>query len=35
VRAQVWTTIRQFPGVEEVYILLKDSLLGDLLATGK
>jgi hypothetical protein len=35
VRAQVWTTIRQFPGVEEVYILLRESLLGDLLATGK
>jgi hypothetical protein len=35
VRAQVWTTIRQFPGVKTVYILLNGNLLGDILATGK
>ncbi len=35
VRAQVWSTIRQFPGVKTVYILLNDNLLGDILATGK
>lgn len=32
VRAQIWTTIRQFPGVKTVYILLNDNLLGDILA---
>jgi hypothetical protein len=35
VREQVWTTIRQFPGVKTVYILLNENLLGDILATGK
>jgi len=35
VRAQVWTTIRQFPGVKTVYVLLNGNLLGDILATGK
>jgi len=35
VRAQVWTTIRQFPGVETVKVLLNGNLLGDILATGK
>lgn len=33
VRAQIWTTIRQFEGVKTVYILLRESLLGDILAT--
>jgi len=33
VRAQIWTTIRQFEGIKTVYILLRDSLLGDILAT--
>jgi hypothetical protein len=31
-RAQVWATIRQFPGVKEVNIWVGDALLGDLLA---
>ncbi len=31
VRAQVWTTIRQFKVIKTVYILLRTSLLGDLL----
>ena len=35
VRAQVWTTVRQFPEVKKVYILLNGNLLGDILATGK
>ncbi len=35
VRAQIWTTIRQFPGVKTVYILMNGNLLGDILATGK
>lgn len=35
VRDQVWTTIRQFPGVKTIYILLNGNLLGDILATGK
>lgn len=35
VRAQVWTTIRQFPGVKTVKVLLNGNLLGDILATGK
>ncbi len=35
VREQVWTTIRQFPGVKVVDILLNENLLGDILATGK
>jgi spore germination protein GerM len=35
VRAQIWSTIRQFPGVKTVYILLNGNLLGDILATGK
>ena len=35
VRAQVWTTIRQFQEVKTVYILLNGNLLGDILATGK
>ncbi len=35
VRAQIWTTIRQFSGVKTVYILLNGNLLGDILATGK
>jgi hypothetical protein len=35
VRAQVWSTIRQFPEVKTVYILLNGNLLGDILATGK
>jgi hypothetical protein len=33
VRAQIWTTIRQFKGIKTVYILLNDNLLGDILAT--
>jgi len=33
VRAQIWTTIRQFEGVKTVYILLNENLLGDILAT--
>ena len=32
VRAQVWQTIRQFPGVKSVMVLLKGNLLGDILA---
>jgi Sporulation and spore germination len=35
VRAQIWTTIRQFPGVKTVYILMNGNLLGDILAAGK
>jgi hypothetical protein len=35
VREQVWRTIRQFPGVKTVDILLNGNLLGDILATGK
>ncbi len=35
VRAQVWTTIRQFAGVKTVNVLLNGNLLGDILATGK
>jgi len=35
VRAQVWSTIRQFTEVKSVYILLNGNLLGDILATGK
>jgi hypothetical protein len=35
VRAQIWTTIRQFKVIKSVYILLRTSLLGDLLDTGK
>lgn len=35
VRAQVWSTIRQFKEVKTVYILLNGNLLGDILATGK
>jgi len=35
VRAQIWTTIRQFSDVKTVYILLNGNLLGDILATGK
>ncbi|MCK4726450.1 MAG: GerMN domain-containing protein, partial [Anaerolineales bacterium] len=35
VRAQVWTTIRQFAGVKTVKVLLNGNLLGDILATGK
>jgi hypothetical protein len=35
VRAQIWSTIRQFPGVKTVYILMNGNLLGDILATGK
>ena len=35
VRAQVWTTIRQFPRVKNVKVLLNGNLLGDILATGK
>jgi hypothetical protein len=35
VRAQVWTTIRQFPGVRTVYILLNGNLLGDILASDR
>jgi hypothetical protein len=35
VRAQIWSTIRQFPEVKSVYILLNRNLLGDILATGK
>lgn len=34
VRAQIWSTIRQFPGVRTVYITLNGNLLGDILATG-
>lgn len=34
-RAQIWSTIRQFDGVQEVYILLRGSLLGDILAARK
>jgi hypothetical protein len=33
VRAQVWSTIRQFPGVKTVYILLNGNLLGDILGS--
>ncbi len=33
VRAQIWTTIRQFKDIKTVYILLNDNLLGDILAT--
>jgi hypothetical protein len=33
VRAQVWTTIRQFKQVKTIYILLRSSLLGDLLGS--
>lgn len=32
VRAQIWTTIRQFPGVKGLDILLNQNLLGDILA---
>lgn len=35
VRAQVWSTIRQFPEVKTVKVLLNGNLLGDILATGK
>lgn len=35
VRAQVWTTIRQFDGIKTIDILLNGNLLGDILATGK
>jgi len=35
VRAQVWTTIRQFPEVKTIDILLNGNLLGDILATGR
>ncbi len=35
VRAQIWTTIRQFPGIKTVKVLLNGNLLGDILATGK
>ncbi|HSB03342.1 MAG TPA: hypothetical protein VLE49_22015 [Anaerolineales bacterium] len=33
VRAQVWTTIRQFKDIKTVYILLDGNLLGDILST--
>lgn len=33
VRAQVWSTIRQFPGIKTIDILLNGNLLGDILAT--
>jgi hypothetical protein len=33
VRAQIWTTIRQFEGIQTVYVLLNENLLGDILAT--
>ena len=33
VRAQIWTTIRQFKDIKTVYILLNTSLLGDILST--
>jgi hypothetical protein len=33
VRAQIWTTIRQFGGIKTVYILLDGNLLGDILST--
>ena len=33
VRAQIWTTIRQFKGIKTVYILLDGNLLGDILST--
>ncbi len=32
VRAQVWQTVRQFPGVKSALIYLNDNLLGDVLA---
>ncbi len=35
VRAQVWSTVRQFPEVKKVNIFLNGNLLGDILATGK
>lgn len=35
VREQIWTTVRQFPEVSKVYILLNGNLLGDILATRK
>jgi hypothetical protein len=33
VRAQVWTTIRQFKDIKTVYVLLDGNLLGDILST--
>jgi hypothetical protein len=35
VRAQVWSTVRQFPEVKKVNVFLNGNLLGDILATGK
>jgi len=35
VRAQIWSTIRQFPEVKSIYILLNGNLLGDVLAPGR
>lgn len=35
VRAQIWTTIRQFKQVKTIDITLNGNLLGDILATGK
>jgi hypothetical protein len=35
VRAQVWTTIRQFKTIKTVNVLLNGNLLGDILAGGK
>lgn len=35
VRAQIWSTIRQFPEVKSIFILLNGNLLGDILAPGR
>ncbi len=35
VRAQIWSTIRQFPEVKTIDILLNGNLLGDILAPGR
>lgn len=35
VRAQIWSTIRQFPEIKSIDILLNGNLLGDILATGR
>lgn len=35
VRAQVWSTVKQFPGIKTVIIYMNDKLLGDFLATGR
>ena len=35
VRAQIWSTIRQFPEIKTIDILLNGNLLGDILAPGR